>query len=278
MPDFSCIIPTLNEEKFVPKLIQDLCRQNGCTFEVIIVDGQSEDNTKECVLAFEKKLNLRFFTVEKRNVSYQRNFGSRHAKGNFLVFLDADARIGPNFLKRLKKEIEKSHYFLYIPAVYPQNDSFEDKVLFKAVNIIIETSQLTTRPFASSGSLMFDKTFFRLLDGFDEGLYLSEDHDIVQRAKNRGVTAKFLKNVSLKFSLRRIQKEGRLDLFKKYLIASIHHLRKHRIQTKIFEYEMGGGYYSDTKTLSKRRSHSDTQINQYLMRFKQRLTKLLMEQ
>ncbi len=44
---YSIIIPTLNEEKYLPLLLSDLNKQKEKNFEVIIVDGSSIDNTKK---------------------------------------------------------------------------------------------------------------------------------------------------------------------------------------------------------------------------------------
>jgi len=73
-PYFSVIIPTLNEEKFLPKLLNDLKRQKEKNFEIIVVDGNSSDKTKEAAEAYKKHFPaFKFLTAKKANVSYQRN-------------------------------------------------------------------------------------------------------------------------------------------------------------------------------------------------------------
>lgn len=245
---FSVIIPTLNEEKFLPRLLSDLASQKETDFETFVVDGNSQDRTKEVTLEFQKKIkNLYFFSVERRNVSFQRNFGSQKAQGQYLIFLDADSRISNSFIKNLKKEISKSHYLIYLPAIKPQSLSYQDIFLFNATNLIIELSQLTPKPFSSGGSIIIQKDFFHFLGGFDEKLFLAEDHEIIQRAKKMGVSAKFLRNIKVRFSLRRMKKEGRLEIFYKYLLASIHYLTRGRIERKLFEYKMGGLGYNENR-------------------------------
>ena len=85
----SIIIPTLNEENYVGKLLDCLCRQTYKDFEVIVVDGNSRDKTISVVEKFRKKLNLRLIKSE-RGVSLQRNVGAKHSKYDRLVFFDAD--------------------------------------------------------------------------------------------------------------------------------------------------------------------------------------------
>jgi glycosyltransferase involved in cell wall biosynthesis len=68
----SIIIPTLNEEKFIGGLLDDLASQSFTDFEVIHVDGNSEDKTCEIVETFQSKLKVQTIKTEKRNLSYQR--------------------------------------------------------------------------------------------------------------------------------------------------------------------------------------------------------------
>ena len=80
-PRFSIIIPTLNEEKFLPKLLESLTTQTVKDFEVIVVDGQSKDKTVAVAKRFAGTLQLTVVTSEKPSVSYQRNYGSKVVTG-----------------------------------------------------------------------------------------------------------------------------------------------------------------------------------------------------
>jgi glycosyltransferase involved in cell wall biosynthesis len=53
-PFFSVIIPTLNEEDYLPKILADFAKQKERNFEIIIVDAASEDKTRERALEFSK--------------------------------------------------------------------------------------------------------------------------------------------------------------------------------------------------------------------------------
>lgn len=240
---FSFIIPTLNEEKFLPKLLTDLTNQKEKDFEVIIVDGYSQDQTKKIALDFKEKLNLRFFELKEKNVSAQRNYGAKKAKGRYLIFIDADNRVFSSFLKKLKKFIFKKKGLIFIPQIIPDEDNVQTKLIFQFVNLLIELSQNFNKPLSAGGNLIFEKNFFDLIGGFDEKIFISEDHQIIQKAKNYGVTAKCLKNIKVKFSLRRFRKEGELTVFYKYLISFGYMLIKGDIKKKLFDYEMGGQLY-----------------------------------
>src|SRR3990172_1161417 len=93
---FSVIIPTLNEQKFLPNLLTSLSEQSYRDFEVIIVDGGSEDKTVVRARSYKKKLpSLTIIEHARRGVSAQRNEGAASARGEWLVFIDADSILMP---------------------------------------------------------------------------------------------------------------------------------------------------------------------------------------
>lgn len=101
MNPVSIIIPCLNEEHYIGKLLDSLVVQTFRNFEVIVVDGKSEDKTKDVVLRFSKTLpHLSFVESSKRQVSFQRNLGAKHARYERLLFLDADIQVKPDFLQK----------------------------------------------------------------------------------------------------------------------------------------------------------------------------------
>lgn len=236
---FSIVIPTLNEERYLPLLLNDLKNQKKMNFEVIITDGNSEDKTKEAALKFKSVMPLSFFKNERKNVSYQRNFGAREAKGTYLVFLDADARIKPSFSKILQRFIEQKKGLVFIPYNLPSEHDPEILLIYRLINFLIEFSLNTSKPFTNMG-MIWEHNFFNAIGGFDESLYLAEDHEIIQKAETWGVRAKFAKKVSVIYSLRRMKREGRWQMYYKYIIATAHILLKGNIKNKIFTYNMGG--------------------------------------
>ena len=76
--------------------------------------------------------------------------------------------------------------------------------------------------------------------------YTSEDHNLIQRARNLGVKAKILKDVKVVFSLRRVKKEGEAVILYKYILSSIYMLINGEVKDKLFAYKMeGGGKYKN---------------------------------
>lgn len=245
---FSVVIPTLNEEDYLPNILSDLAKQKLKNFNIIIVDAASKDKTKEKALKFSKLFPLQFCTVKRGNVSYQRNFGAQKAKGEYLLFLDADARVDPTFTKNLYKNILKKKRQLFLPVLTSDDKTSKSKLLFKIVNSTVKLSQSLRKPLSAGGSIFITRKLFSDLQGFSENLYTSEDHNLIQRARNLGVKAKILEDVKVVFSLRRIKKEGEAVVLYKYLLSSIYMLINGEIKGKLYAYEMeGGNYYKNSK-------------------------------
>ncbi len=270
---FSIIIPTLNEEKFLPRLLNCLKKQKAKNFEIIISDANSEDKTIEVAKKF--KTHFKHFSIissQKRNVATQRNLGAKKAKGDFLIFLDADSQVTPSFTKKLEKTIKKTPGLIYLPKFIPDIKTPDIVLFFELSFFFIELSQYTPKPFSTGGEIIIEKNLFHFIGGFNENAVVSEDHELLQRAKKYGVTAKTLPNVTVKFSLRRMQKEGRLKFFLKYLYFASQTLIKKRIDKTLLEYEMGGHLY---KTSKKRKNNLTHILQQKLKKFKSLTSKLL---
>lgn len=242
---FSVIIPTLNEENYLPKILSDFAKQKQKNFEIIIVDGTSEDKTKEKALKFSKYFPLQFYSVKEKNVSFQRNFGAQKAKGEYLLFLDADCQINSMFTKNLYANIFKKNGSLFLPILIAEEQSSKNRVLFRLINSVIELSQSLSKPLSSGGSIFLSKKLFLDVNGFKENLYISEDHDLIQRARKLGSKAKILKDVKVMFSFRRVKKEGQAIVLYKYFLALVYMLVNGKITNKTFIYEMGGHRYKN---------------------------------
>jgi glycosyltransferase involved in cell wall biosynthesis len=251
-PFFSVVIPALNEENFLPLLLEDLKKQKFKNFEVVIVDGSSTDETIKVAKYFDKNLNLKTFVVKKRNVSFQRNFGAEKSIGKYILFIDADTRIKSDFLLKANKIIQSKKYLILLPKFALTKKDPLANLFIMLSNYAIEISQITSKPFASGGNFIIYKDFFNHISGFNEKLYISEDHDIVTRAKKIGVTAIYCKNLLCEFSLRRLNKDGFIDLAKKYALSSIYRLIKGGVYKKIYNYEMGGARYIASEMNNKK--------------------------
>lgn len=104
----SIIICTLNEQYYLPKLLDSLSsQQDAPDFEVIVVDAGSEDETAKVALKYAESMPypLHFEDFNHRGVARQRNHGAVLAQFDYLLFLDADVVLPVDFLQNAMTEI-----------------------------------------------------------------------------------------------------------------------------------------------------------------------------
>ena len=87
----SVIIPVYNTEKYVEECIRSVIRQNLQDIEIIVIDDGSTDKSLEIIerIANEDERVI-ILSQENQGQSVARNYGLRHAKGEFILFLDSD--------------------------------------------------------------------------------------------------------------------------------------------------------------------------------------------
>lgn len=103
--DFSIIIPTYNRSTFIKKTIESALCQEG-SFEIIVVDDGSTDNTEEVVRTL-KHDHLHYYKKNNGERGVARNYGAKKAKGNYVYFLDSDDLLYPNHLSEASQFIKE---------------------------------------------------------------------------------------------------------------------------------------------------------------------------
>jgi glycosyltransferase involved in cell wall biosynthesis len=100
-PLISVVVCTLNERRFIGRLIEDVLAQRDLSgeIEMIVADGGSVDGTVEVVRSFADR-GVRLVENGDRLAVYGFNLAARCARGRYLAFLGAHARYGPEYLAR----------------------------------------------------------------------------------------------------------------------------------------------------------------------------------
>lgn len=98
----SVVVVTLNRAKSLQDTLISLARQKRQPDEVIVVDNGSSDNTKEIVLNFKNKLNIKYIYEGQRGIPHARNAGIRNATKDIIAFIDDDCVADRNWLKYLE--------------------------------------------------------------------------------------------------------------------------------------------------------------------------------
>ncbi len=89
----SIIIPTFNEESYLPHLLESIKRQDFSDYEVIVADAGSKDSTRDIAQEWGCKV------VEGGLPSVGRNRGTEAASGEYLLFFDSDVFLTRDYLE-----------------------------------------------------------------------------------------------------------------------------------------------------------------------------------
>lgn len=119
-PSISVIIPTYNRLKDLKRAIRSVYSQTFIDWEIIVIDNNSSDGTKEYI----KKINdskVRFFSIKNQGIiALSRNLGIKNARGKYIAFLDSDDWWSP-------KKLEISYKYLNDGAGIVYHDLYRVK-------------------------------------------------------------------------------------------------------------------------------------------------------
>jgi len=206
----SIIIPTKNEEMFLPRLLESLKKQNIQDFEVIVADANSADNTRQVAKSFGARV------VDGGLPGVGRNRGAKAAKGKHFLFLDADVILPEFFLEVNYALFRWKQYGCATTLVKPLSTKVHDRLIHEAWNMGYRVCA-RVQPAAAGFNLFVTRELFEELDGFDESMHCKEDLDFVKRAGEEqpfGVLP-----VPVHVSVRRLEKEGRIGFCVKGVVG-----------------------------------------------------------
>ncbi len=107
-PLISIIVPCYNQAEYLPEALKSVLDQTYQNWECIIVNDGSPDNTEEAALQWVNKDNrIKYFYKENSGVCDTRNYGVAQAVGKYILPLDGDDKIGPDYLKESIETFEK---------------------------------------------------------------------------------------------------------------------------------------------------------------------------
>ncbi|HMN03009.1 MAG TPA: glycosyltransferase family 2 protein [Geobacter anodireducens] len=177
----SVVVCTYNRAVLLADCLQSLVEQtfNPSSFEVIVVDNNSTDNTKQVVGGFlGKSPNFRLVCEQQQGLSHARNRGWREALGGYVAFIDDDAKASPNWLELIVNAFEtvrplpaavggEIRPFYEVPPPYWFSDDFELRSWGSESKFLEYPASM----FGFSGSNMaFPKHILCTYGGFDDTL------------------------------------------------------------------------------------------------------------
>ena len=239
-PYISVVIPCLNEEHFLPFLLKNLNSQTYTDFEVIVIDGNSEDKTAQVTKEFKSKYPLFLYTTTTRNVGFQRNLGAKNAKGEIIVYFDADTQNPKNYLQKIALTFKTRHPHLLTTYLKVVSTKPIEKVYAPFSNLLFEFGKISKSGNTFGSMQAVNRSAFLDVGGYDVKTNFGEDGQLFEKLIKHNYKYIILKSPKYIFSMRRFQSS---DAFKQLLLqARINtDIIFHGYHTKLGKkYQMGG--------------------------------------
>lgn len=208
--DASVIIPVFNQSSFTEKCLDKIFENtlSKISFEVIVVDNASEDNTPQVVESFKERFPEIKYIRNEQNLKFAKacNIGAREAKGEFLIFLNNDTEVQKGWLENaiMRLEMDDNIGIVGAKLLYPDRTiqhcgiifvrSYDKEIpvwpihRFRGVDENYPGVLQPKKMYAVTGACMFiRKELFISLNGFNEnyGMYF-EDIDLCFKAAQLG--------------------------------------------------------------------------------------------
>ena len=237
-PEVSVVIPTYNEVTYVDRLLEDLTNQTFKDFEVIVSDAQSKDGTSKVVEGFKNQLDIQFIEAPPKGPGHGRNAGAKIARGEWLLFLDADDDIDdPNFIATLLSKT-KAKGWNTSSAKMSVNNKFHFRL---GVNLFYYYQRLlahTKHPVAQGYCILTRRRVFGENNGFNEKILLGEDNDYVSRVGPKYGFG-FVDDTYYYVDLRRNHQEGLRYAYKAIANEIYRHTHGYNLEKNRHAYEFG---------------------------------------
>lgn len=214
----SIIIIAKNEEKYLPQLLESLAAQSNQQFEIIVVDSDSKDKTRQYACAASQYFpEFKYLKLDSaKGPAYARNQGEAVASYERLLFMDADTLLFPTFIDQILKEIQKKQ-----PDIASCPLRISEKRLGSNIGaVLLNFFMIYTKSFYSSAygaCLLSTKSVHQALQGFREDLAICEDCNYVKRARKEFGYKFYILSPKFYSSDRRAMTEGAIQVFLKYI-------------------------------------------------------------
>lgn len=240
----SIIIPTYNEEEYLPVLLDSIKEQSFTDYEIIVADANSEDRTREIAEEYG------CIVIDGGMPAVGRNNGAKIAKGEYLLFLDSDLKLTDEYLQDVIYEFRMERLGIGITQMEPLSEKTEDKILHELANTFMIAVENIKPHGAGCYGIIAKKELHDKCGGFNEELSFGEDTDYIERlAKEERF--KVLRRAKVGVSTRRLEEEGFEQLIRQYGKSTLNDFRGKRTDAEELEYSFEHKHHSDSPKKSK---------------------------
>jgi glycosyltransferase involved in cell wall biosynthesis len=198
----SIIIPAHNEEHYLKATLQSLRKQRFPGVEVIVVANGCTDGTENVA----RSRCDRLVVLSQKCLGVARNLGARMAKGDLLIFLDADTILKRNSLRIIADRFTPRCAAGTIRGA-PDSDRLAYRMIYGLKNFMHRSSLHQ----GSSGVIICWRKHFIELGGFRESLEVRENSELIKRLKRFG-RYRYIGRATAVTSMRRYDKRGVLPM------------------------------------------------------------------
>jgi len=170
----SIIIPACNEEKYISKTLDSIRSQSFKNYEIIVVCDGCTDKTAKKAKSADKVVILK----RREGPGVAKNKGAEKAKGDVLVFLDADTEITEGLLHDIFKN--KNKYLIGTAKIKPSNNKFKHKLFMALKNHFVCPFGVTNGIVFCKKDTFFENKGFPHIKKREEGIFV---RDLKKRGK-----------------------------------------------------------------------------------------------
>lgn len=237
---YSIIIPTLNEEKLLPNLLNQLnnpALKEKYSYEIIISDGGSKDKTLEIALLNSDTLKVHS-EKSPQNIAKGRNVGAKYAEGDNLIFFNGDILLpDPDyFFNYLENNFADSDYAALTckVKVFPDEEKISDILFHSIYNKYFQVLNILGVGMGRGECQVIKKEYFLKAGGNNEILEAGEDFDLFKRIRKFGKIL-FANDLCIYESPRRYRKLGYMGVTWSWIKNSVSIIFRNRSISKEWE-------------------------------------------
>ncbi|MEE3489534.1 MAG: MJ1255/VC2487 family glycosyltransferase [Methanobrevibacter sp.] len=251
----SIIIPTYNEEEYLPVLLDSIKSQSFDDYEIIVADANSTDKTREVAESYGCTV------VDGGLPAVGRNNGAKIAKGEYLLFLDSDLELTEDYLRNALYEFRMERLGIAITQMTPMSNKIEDKIFHDFANYFMISVEKIKPHGAGCYGIIARKELHDRCNGFDEDLTFGEDTDYIERLA-KIEPFKVLRNAKIGVSTRRLEEEGIETLIRQYGRSTVNDFLGKRTTAEELDYNFNHGREKLTTTRFEKLSEATERINE----------------